>query len=101
MKKAKVFRGTIKSWQLHHLSTPQDLIDKVYPGGTPVVFTGTVVSDPSGKRSANDHMRSSLITKINSAENTIETVNSYYQMAGKEGGDIFEDMGDSVLNIFY
>lgn len=101
MKKSKVFRGVIKNWQLHHLSTPQGLIDEIYPDSTPVVFTGTVVKDPTGRRSPNDHTRSSLIVSIDEDKGIIETINSTYKIIGKEGGDIFGDLGDKVLNIFY
>ena len=101
--KNKVFRGVIKNWQLHHETIPQDLIDEVYPGvgATPVVFTGTVVEDPTGRRSPNDHTRSSLIVSIDEDKGIIETINSTYKIIGKEGGDIFGDLGDKVLNIFY
>ena len=99
--KNKTFRGVIRNWQLHHLSIPQDLIDEVYPGGTPVVFTGTVVEDPTGRRSPNDHTKSSLIVSIDEDKGIIETINSTYEIIGKEGGDVFGDLGDGVSNIFY
>ena len=101
--KKKTNRGTLINWQLHHLSTPQELIDEVYPGvnAKPLLFTGTITKDPSGKRRPNDHMRSSLIVKIDMEKMVIETINSYYKIVGEEGGDIFSDLGDTAMTIYY
>lgn len=104
MKNNKKFGGTIKHWQIHHLSVSKETIDKAYPeqGGLPMVFTGSVVKDPTGRRAPNDHMRSSLITSINKKRTEIETLNSIYKMeAESEGKDLFGDLGDGVMAIFY
>ena len=96
-------RGTIKNWQLHHLSFTQKQLDDVYPntGVKPIVFTGTIVKDPSHRRKPGDHMKSSLVVKINKKNKTIETLNSVYKYIDSEGGDVFPDLGDAVMDIFY
>lgn len=104
MKKNKKFVGTVKNWQLHHLTISKENIEKVYPGqgALPMVFTGTIVEDRTGRRAPNDHMRSSLIVSINKERTKIETLKSIYKMeAESEGKDIFPDLNDGVMKIFY
>ena len=94
--------GIIKNWQLHHLTFLQENIEKVYPGenAKPIVFTGTVVSDPTGRWSPGHHMRSSLIVLIDRKKGIIETINTTYRVQD-EGNDIFSDIGDDVLKVSY
>jgi len=99
--------GIIKLWQMHMVSDkPEDLVkakeinprfemDKV------MVFTGTVVEDPTGRWQHGYHMRSTLILKHDKKTGIVETQNTIYKLEGEEGGDIFGDMGGAVMNIFY
>lgn len=104
---SKKIGGTIQNWQLHHLTLSkkdQKLLKKSYPNilldPGPMVFTGAVVHDPLGKWAKGFHMRSSLIVSIDRKNNIIETVNTIYNVTN-EGGDIFSDIGNDVLKIFY
>jgi len=103
----------VDNWQIHTLSTKQEIIDKVYSGenATPQVFTGTVVEDPTGKYRIGNHMRSSLIVKYDKEKGTIETLNTRYKVL-TEGDSVTEslgsltgkdskDIGDAVMGIFY
>lgn len=101
--KNKKFGGTIKDWQIHTLSLKQEDIDKLYPneGLQPLIMTGTVVEDKLGRWAPGHHMRSSLIKKIDRQKGEIETRNTIYKLEGKEGTDIFPDIGNAVLSIFY
>lgn len=101
--KNKKFGGTITNWQIHTLSITQEDIDKMYPneGLQPLIMTGTVVEDKLGRWKSGYHMRSSLIKKIDRQKGEIETKNTIYKVEGKENADIFPDIGDAVLNIFY
>jgi len=102
--------GTIKNWQIHTLTySKKDMeqLKKMYPTAltkpNPMVFTGTVVEDKAGRWKPGDHMRSSLICKITkTGKNTglIETQNTIYKVIN-EGGDIFPNIGNDALNIFY
>ena len=94
--------GTIKNWQLHHLSFTKEQIEKAYPGknAKPIVFTGTVVDDSTGGWVPEHHMRSSLIVSIDRKKGIIETINTVYKVKN-EGNDIFPDIGDEILKIFY
>ena len=94
--------GIIKNWQIHKLSVSEKDIEKVYPGknAKAMVFTGTVAHDPTGRWKNGYHMRSSLITMINRKEGVIETINTIYKVRD-EGNDIFTDIGDKILGIFY
>ena len=94
--------GIIKNWQLHHLTFSKELIEKAYPGKNlhPMVFTGTIIADPTGRWHPGDHMRSSLIVSIDRKKGIIETLNTVYEVR-HEGGDIFPDIGDDILKISY
>ncbi|MCF7835963.1 MAG: hypothetical protein K9M15_02480 [Candidatus Marinimicrobia bacterium] len=102
MPKKKKDGGIIKNWQLHHLSFSEELIEKVYPGknAKPMVFTGTVVDDPTKRWKPGNHMRSSLIVSVDRENGIIETLNTTYKVQD-EGNDIFPDIGDKVLDITY
>ncbi len=99
--------GNIKNWQTHTISKkPEDLIrtKELYPEfemDTVMVFTGTVITDPSGRWKEDWHMRSSLILKHDKATGIVETQNSIYTLQGEEGGDSIGDLGPNIMNIFY
>jgi hypothetical protein len=100
--------GTIRNWQLHHITLSQGMSDEdfltIFPGALlkpgPMIFTGTVVEDPSGRFSPGWHMRSSYIVNIDRERGIIETVNTIYKVKD-EGGDVFGDLGNDVLSIRY
>jgi len=102
MPKMKKDGGVIKNWQLHHLTFSKELIEKAYPGknAKPIVFTGTVLDDPTERWKPGDHMRSSLIVLVDRKKGIIETINTIYKVKN-EGNDIFPDIGNKVLEIFY
>ncbi len=102
----KVFRGTIKGWQLHHLSVSQERLDEIAEreGGEkvlPLIITGTVKEDPSGRFEPGWHMRTTLLTILDEENGSCETRNSIYRLEGDNGYDVMPDMGDAVLKIFY
>lgn len=104
--KKKKDGGIIKDWQLHHLTCTQEEIDAVYPdkNGKPLMFSGTVVDDPTGRWSPGYHMRSSFIVRVTKnadGSHTIETLNTIYKVIGEEGTDIIPDMGNNITKIFY
>ena len=98
----KKFGGTIRNWQIHNLSITKKQIREVYNNKRlkPMVFTGTVVDDPTGMWYKGYHMRSSLIEKIDRKKGIIETRNTIYKVIN-EGNDIFQDMGDKITSIYY
>jgi hypothetical protein len=100
--------GTIKDWQLHTLADVDDPLMEKYKEAYPemtedkaMVFTGTVVDDPTCRWQPGFHMRSSLIMTLDRETGIVETQNTVYTLEGEEGGDMFEDLGRGVLNIFY
>lgn len=102
----KVFRGTIEGWQLHHLSVSQEHMDELVAqvGGEktlPLVITGTVKDDPSGRFKAGMHMTTTLLTFLDEDAGYCETRNSIYRLEGDNGSDVMPDMGNAVLKIFY
>jgi hypothetical protein len=102
--------GTIKNWQIHKMSSFPGNMSKekyleFYPDTLlapyPLMFTGTIVEEPTG-RIVGNHMRSSVIVRIDRESGEIETLNSVYKMElTSEFGDIFDDLGNDVLNVFY
>ena len=100
--------GTIRNWQLHHLSKLSKKNSKIFlqyfpnalldPG--PIMFTGTVEECLTGRWKKGYHMRSSYIISINRKKGIIETMNTIYKVID-EGGDTFPDLGEGVLGIFY
>lgn len=106
MIKNKVFRGTITDWQVHHLSIPQEKLDQ-HAAETnkermlPLIITGTIMEDPSGRGTSGCHMRTSALTVFNEAEGYCETNSSIYRLSGENGKDMLPDLGDGVLSIFY
>ncbi len=101
--KKKKFGGTIKDWQIHNLSLKPEDIEKLYPneGLQPQILTGTVVEDKLGRWKPGYHMRTSLIKKLDRKKGEVETKNTIHKLEGKENTDVFKDLGDAVLNIFY
>ncbi|MES9964552.1 MAG: hypothetical protein ABW116_13535 [Candidatus Sedimenticola sp. 20ELBAFRAG] len=102
----KVFRGTITGWQLHHLSMPQEKLDQLMKEREeekilPLIITGTVKEDPSGRMEVGWHMRTSPLTFLSEEEGYCETRFSVYRLEGSNGSDIMPDMGDQVLGLFY
>lgn len=82
--------ATIENWQFHYLYPTMEQaqkrgmdiqIDEV------LMFTGTVVVDPSGKFQPDHHMRSSIICKYDPETGICETQNTVYVLLGEEGGD--------------
>jgi len=100
----KLDRGTIVKWQIHKLNLTKKQLKDYYPEVkiAPAVFTGTVEEDPTGRYSSGYHMRSSLIVSIKRKGDIqiVETLNSIYKLKGLPG-DIFPDLGNDALNIFY
>lgn len=95
--------GTIKNWQTHKLTFTKKQIESSYPGShaKPIMFTGTVVKDPTGRWKPGHHMRSSLVVSLNRKTGICETINTMYKLIGKEGGDIFPDLGNKILDVYY
>ena len=99
----KKFGGIIKNWQAHSLSFTEEQIDKIYPGqkAKPMIISGTVVEDPTGRWKPGNHMRTSLVVELNKEAGTVETLNTLYRLADEEGKDILPDLGNAILNVFY
>lgn len=102
----KTFRGTITGWQLHHLSVSKERLDQwAEKNGEvkvlPLIITGTVKEDPSGRMHVGWHMRTGLLTFLDEAAGYCETRASVYRLEGENGGDVMPDLGDAVLTIFY
>jgi hypothetical protein len=101
--------GHIKNWQLHTLIYKKahlKLLKTLYPEAickpSPLIVTGTIVDDPTGRWVPGYHFRSSLISKIDRKKNTIETINTIYHFDPKtEGMDGMPDINNKVLDIFY
>ena len=101
--------GQISHWQIHNLDLTDVLTEelkKVYPDicydPNPMIVTGTVVDDPSGRWQPGHHFRSSYIVKIDREAHTIETQNTIYHYdPDTEGQDSMPDLGNGVLGVFY
>ena len=102
--------GTIKNWQTHTLAEADDEHMEKYKAVFPemteskaMVFTGTVVDDPTGRWEPGFHMRSSMIMTLDRETGIVETQNTVYTLEGDEGGDPYfsEDAGKAVLGLFY
>lgn len=106
----KKYGGKIGSWQLHHLTIEEgqrESFNKMYPHLEenkiePMMFSGTVVEDATGRWEVGWHMRSSMIVKIDREKGVIETLNTIYDVDMEtENQDTFPDLGNGVLGIFY
>lgn len=109
-KKKKRDGGVIRGWQLHHLTFTKEQIESIHPGlaGKPLIFTGTVKIDHSGRFKPGTHMRSSLIVrmdqvlgKLSEGIYLVETLNTFYVLEGPGNSDVLPDLGNGVLSIFY
>ena len=95
--------GTIRDWQIHKLTISQEAIEEMYPGqkAKPMIISGTVVEDKLGRWRPGDHMRTSLVCKLNREKGYVETLNTRYKLKGKENNDVLPNLGNNVLDIFY
>lgn len=95
--------GVIKNWQIHNTSFTKKQLDKVYPGENlqPMILTGTIEQDPTGRFTPGHHVRTSLIVKLDRKNKIVETRNTIYKLSGKEGKDVLPNLSDGVLGIFY
>jgi len=99
--------GLIKNWQLHHITIPEgheELFNKHFPDVIipPLMFTGTLVDDPTGRWEPGYHMRSTYIISFDRDTGIVETLNTMYKLDMKtEGQDVMPDLGNDVLNVFY
>ncbi len=97
----------IKNWQVHNISVPgeiKDLFKEKFPEilFPPCIFTGEVQEDFSGRWECGFHMRSSYIVSISEDRSLIKTENSLYQLDPEtENNDMFPDLGNGALGIFY
>jgi len=101
--KVKKNGGIVKNWQVQCLSFSREQIESAYPGENlkPMIITATVVHDSKGRWIAGYHMKTSLIVRIDREKGIFETRNTIYQLTGKEGADIFPNLGDGILKVFY
>lgn len=101
--------GKISHWQIHNLDVPEEqlkLLKQIKPDvivdPNPMMITGNIVEDPTGRWEPGFHFRSTLICKIDRENHTIESENTIYHYdPDTEGQDTFPDLGNGVLNIFY
>lgn len=101
--------GKISHWQLHHLELGKESLEElkklkphVLLDPCPMIVTGTVVDEPTGRWKPGNHFRSSLIVKIEREKNYIETENTIYHFDPEtENKDCMPDLGNGVLSIFY
>jgi len=99
--------GIIEKWQFHRISEDDSQLEYVrsiepdFNMDSAMVFTGTIVEDPTGRWEVGFHMRSSLILNFDKETGIVETRNTIYKLLGEEGGDIFGDLGANVAAIFY
>jgi hypothetical protein len=101
--------GKISHWQIHNLNVPEDMLQElkrikpdICVDPNPMMITGNIVDDPTGRWEKGFHFRSTLICKIDRENHTIETENTIYKYdPDTEGQDTFKDLGNGVLKIFY
>lgn len=96
--------GTIKNWQVHHLTiTPDQANEMGYDVQMDecIVISGTVVDDPTGRWQPGFHMRTSMVRRLNRDARVCETQNTIYKLEGEEGKDCLPDLGDNIGKIFY
>jgi len=104
---AKKDGGIVKNWQLHILYDDEVSAKKakdVHPNmgvDKLMVFTGTVVDDPTGRWLPGYHMRSTLVLNHDTETGIVETLNTMYKLEGPGDNDVIPDMGKEVMNIFY
>jgi len=101
--------GKISHWQIHNLELNEDqmkIFKQHFPDvctdPNPMIVTGTVVDDPTGRWLPGHHFRSSYVIKIDRKNNIIETQNTIYHFDPEtEGQDGMPDLGNGVLGVFY
>lgn len=108
---AKKYGGKIHKWQLHTLNYSKNslkMLKTAYPDAitkpSPIIFTGILKKDATGRWCDGSHIKSSLIVKIDRELNKIETCNTVYDFDPKtENQDLYvdKDMGNFVLNLQY
>ncbi len=97
----------IKNYQIHNITVPKagiEMFKEMFPSVIypPMILTGTVKEDVSGRWQIGNHMRSTYITVLDRQNNIIETMNSIYEInPEEEGKDVVPQMGNDVLNLFY
>ena len=103
----KKYGGKISHWQLHHIKVPKKgkkIFKQHFPSVImpPILFTGNVVDDPTGRWQPGFHMRSTYIISLNRKTGRVETLNTIYDLDMKtEGQDGMPDLGNKVLSVFY
>ena len=104
--------GKVRNWQIHNLQLSEALTEQlkqVYPeilyDPNPMIMTGTVVDDPTGRWEPGHHFKSSYIVGIDKENNIIETRNTIYKVdPDTEGQDNVlggGDWGNNVLSVTY
>ena len=101
--------GKISHWQIHNLNLTDNLtkqLKEVYPDicydPNPMIVTGTVMDDPTGRWEPGNHFRSSYLTKIDRENKIIETQNTIYHYdPNTEGQDCMPDLGNGILSVYY
>lgn len=99
--------GKIINWQIHNITVLKEQEErflKTFPGVSmpPILFTGTVSDDPTGRWRPGFHMRSTYMVSFDRDTGIFETLNTMYKLDMKtEGKDVISDLGNDVLKIFY
>ena len=99
----KKYGGVITNWQVHNLTFTKKQLEQVHPGKKtkPMVITGTITEDPTGRFEVGHHVRTSLVVKLDRKKGRVETLNTVYDLRGEEGKDVLPDLKNGVLQIFY
>ena len=91
-----------RNWQTHRLTLEDETLRKVKEEGCqPIIVTGTIVEDPTGKFRPGWHFRSTLVKEIDRENGILVTRTKTYKLEGEEGTDIVPDLGNNVLSLFY
>lgn len=101
--------GKISHWQIHNLTLDEGMLEQLKAAKpdvilepNPMMITGSIVEDPTGRWEPGFHFRSTLICNIDRENHTIESENTIYHYDPEtEGQDTFKDLGNGVLKIFY
>lgn len=94
----------IKNWQRHNLIGLDEKLKEAFPtkDTMPMIITGTIVEDRTGKFPKGFHTRTSLVTDIDLENGNFKTMNSVYILEGEEGDDMVGgDLGNAVIHISY
>lgn len=99
--------GKIENWQLHHIEIPEESKEKFkqyFPDVIipPILFTGTLVDDPTGRWQPGYHMRSTYCVSFDRDTGVFETLNTIYTLDMEtEGQDVIPDIHNDVLKLSY